>query len=241
MLVFCTAARPASSCNQHRWLALDDQIHQSWSARFPKQKTNKFNLPRQQHGYPRESLASINVLPKNAPQEIVEKYGPKSLFGRGDGEPAKETRQLEGAAQRTVQAPRKGKARATKKLDDTKEPGPASGSGSGADLDVTPPHLAPLIASSVHDADEWSRHPPCPDPHDLIGFVTSGGHNLSQGRGTAVGAVWAQRVLEGWADAADADLDVRDADRDRDRIKRLCIVRNAGERIGRLGVWEVCR
>jgi len=71
--------------------------------------------------------------------------------------------------------------------------------------------------------------------------VTSGGHNLSQGRGTAVGAVWAQRVLEGWADAADADLDVRDADRDRDRIKRLCIVRNAGERIGRLGVWEVCR
>ena len=38
----------------------------------------------------------------------------------------------------------------------------------------------------------------CPGKEDLIGFVTSGGFNLRQGRGTGMGALWVRRVVEGW-------------------------------------------
>jgi ribonuclease P/MRP protein subunit POP1 len=86
----------------------------------------------------------------------------------------------------------------------------------------------------VRDAD-GNCHPPCPGPGDLIGFVTSGAYNLAEGRGTAVGSVWVQRVVEGWR------AETRDGDQKKlERRRRLCIVRNAGESVGRLGVWELC-
>jgi ribonuclease P/MRP protein subunit POP1 len=65
--------------------------------------------------------------------------------------------------------------------------------------------------------------------------VTSGAYNLAEGRGTAVGSVWVQRVVEGWK------AETRDGDQKKlERRRRLCIVRNAGESVGRLGVWELC-
>lgn len=82
----------------------------------------------------------------------------------------------------------------------------------------------------------------CPGQEDLIGFVTSGGYNLSVGRGTGIGAVWVQRVLEGWRGQGGKDKrqygpgEVKRLERE----MRLCVVRNAGESVGRLGIWEVC-
>jgi len=130
----------------------------------------------------------------------------------------------------------------------------------------------------------WDKHVPCPGPEDLIGFVTSGGYNLAEGAGTAVGALWAQRVLEGWmqeSSSRDKDKHSESAstgksqgtssgtsvnstaahgkktklelEKERqaakelkqqrtrvDRERHLCVVRNAGESIGRLAIWELC-
>lgn len=108
----------------------------------------------------------------------------------------------------------------------------------------------------------------CPNSKDLIGFVTSGAYNLSEGRGTAIGGVWAQRVIKGWrqegnvANGISQDVSTNGvatgpsatasgrsrekssaAQRDqntRRRDRQLCIVRNAGESVGRLAVWELC-
>lgn len=115
----------------------------------------------------------------------------------------------------------------------------------------------------------WDRHVPCPGPEDLIGYVTSGGYNLVEGRGTAIGAVWVQRITEGWkaedeavkspkasnvtngesrptgaqqavkGDAGKMKVD-KQVQKQVDRERHLCIVRNAGESIGRLGLWERC-
>ncbi|KAF8853153.1 POPLD-domain-containing protein [Acephala macrosclerotiorum] len=68
-------------------------------------------------------------------------------------------------------------------------------------------------------------HPLVPDEEDLIGFVTTGEFNLAEGKGVAVGSVVVSKVLEGMR-------------RGTAKEGKLCIVRNAGERIGRLARWE---
>lgn len=69
------------------------------------------------------------------------------------------------------------------------------------------------------------HYPDCPGEEDLIGFVTSGNYNLGEGKGTGVGSILLERVTEaGRAGEADG---------------RLCIVRNAGNGIGRLAEWEL--
>ncbi|KAJ4298648.1 Ribonucleases P/MRP protein subunit pop1 [Collariella sp. IMI 366227] len=87
-----------------------------------------------------------------------------------------------------------------------------------------------LLAESL-DATElpFSRpadHPPCPSEDDLIGFVTTGAFSLSEGRGTAVGSISAEKAVEA----------VRDAGA---REGKLCIVRNAGETVGWLARWQL--
>jgi ribonuclease P/MRP protein subunit POP1 len=72
------------------------------------------------------------------------------------------------------------------------------------------------------------KHPVVPDENDLIGFVTTGNFNLAIGKATAIGSIWAAHALES----------VR-AGAEKGRESRLCIVRNSGESVGRLGVWEV--
>ncbi|EXJ81142.1 hypothetical protein A1O3_07431 [Capronia epimyces CBS 606.96] len=245
---------------RERWLALDPSYDQDCPpngnarTRLKKQKTNRFGVPSQQHAYPRESLAKINVLPKNAPPEIVAKFGPDSAFGRGDGEIPKE--RPPPARNQKAQRTAKGKGRDKAGLG--KPPGDANPDASKGNpyldpADTDAPNLAAelaglMVPGPMGPQTEWTRHPPCPDVDDLIGFVTSGGYNLSEGRGTAVGAIWAQRLVEGWtADGKGAEGDARSrtlapdkAKQQNQRQRRLCIVRNAGESIGRLGIWECC-
>ncbi|KAJ5263239.1 hypothetical protein N7478_010844 [Penicillium angulare] len=63
-----------------------------------------------------------------------------------------------------------------------------------------------------------------PFEEDLIGFVTSGNYNLSEGKGTGIGSIVLSKVLI---------PDVKQHER------KMCIVRTAGEKIGRLGTWEL--
>lgn len=69
-----------------------------------------------------------------------------------------------------------------------------------------------------------TSHPLVPDEHDLIGFVTTGAFNLAAGGGTAIASLSVARLLD--APPAPKQL-------------RYCIVRNAGEAVGRLATWEV--
>ncbi|KAJ5166142.1 uncharacterized protein N7482_004923 [Penicillium canariense] len=68
------------------------------------------------------------------------------------------------------------------------------------------------------------EHLEVPTEEDLIGFVTTGNFNLSEGKGTGVGSILLSKVLL---------PNVKPSER------RMCIVRTAGEKIGRLGVWEL--
>ena len=69
-------------------------------------------------------------------------------------------------------------------------------------------------------------HPLCPDEEDLLGFVTTGAFSLSEGQGTAIGSVSAERALETLREAGA-------------REGHLCIVRNAGESVGWLARWAL--
>ncbi|KAH8684304.1 ribonuclease-like protein P complex subunit Pop1 [Tricladium varicosporioides] len=71
-------------------------------------------------------------------------------------------------------------------------------------------------------------HPLVPDEEDLIGFVTTGEFSLAEGKGVAIGSVVISKVLEGLRKPAEG----------KGNEKRLCIVRNAGEILGRLARWE---
>lgn len=83
----------------------------------------------------------------------------------------------------------------------------------------------PLSYPAEKNVDEG---PLVPDEEDLIGFVTTGEFNLAEGKGVGVGTVVVRKALEGvrWAKKGDG-------------AGRVCIVRNAGEKIGRLARWEV--
>jgi ribonuclease P/MRP protein subunit POP1 len=90
---------------------------------------------------------------------------------------------------------------------------------------------------------DGNPHPACPGVKDLIGFVTTGAYNLAEGRGMAIGSVWLQKVVEGSRREScipHAGGNDKRNQKQMERQRKLCIVRNAGETVGRLGVWEVC-
>jgi ribonuclease P/MRP protein subunit POP1 len=102
--------------------------------------------------------------------------------------------------------------------------------------------LLQALMAPIQDAD-GNPHPACPDVEDLIGFVTTGAYNLAEGKGTAIGSVWLQKVVEGLR--LESGIPRRGGNdkqnqKQMERQRKLCIVRNAGESVGRLGVWEVC-
>ncbi|KAF7187394.1 Ribonucleases P/MRP protein subunit pop1 [Pseudocercospora fuligena] len=91
-----------------------------------------------------------------------------------------------------------------------------------------PPHivqrrLAQSLLEPARAGEE--NYPEVPDEEDLIGFVTTGNLNLAEGRGTGVGSILLERVLE------DVKRDAQEG--------QICIVRNAGQSIGRLAKWEL--
>ena len=70
------------------------------------------------------------------------------------------------------------------------------------------------------------EYPPVPDEIDLIGFVTTGNYNLAEGRCEAIGNVAVARVVG-------ADHETK-----RTEPRNLCIVREAGQGLGRLARWK---
>lgn len=88
---------------------------------------------------------------------------------------------------------------------------------------------ASLISPPVSDKEkEKDSHLPLPSEEDLIGFVTTGNYNLSEGKGTGIGSILLWKALVG----GDKEIPSQ-------RWKNMCIIRGSGERVGRLGFWEV--
>ncbi|CZR51607.1 related to ribonuclease P chain POP1 [Phialocephala subalpina] len=81
---------------------------------------------------------------------------------------------------------------------------------------------APKYPADKNDEDGY---PLVPGEEDLIGFVTTGEFNLAEGKGVAIGSVVVSKVLEGVRRCAAKE-------------GNLCIIRNAGEKVGRLARWE---
>ena len=115
----------------------------------------------------------------------------------------------------------------------------AAGGSTCVNDEPTAESRAALIQSLMTSLENTIEHPPCPDVGDLIGFVTSGSFNLAEGRGTAIGSIWVQKLIEGWR--VDRPDGVNAGDKRMERQRRLCVVRNAGEGVGRLGLWELCQ
>ena len=102
-------------------------------------------------------------------------------------------------------------------------------------LDIPIPQRIRLLAQSLlqdpplqfpsSKGDRDDKHPMVPDQHDLIGFVTTGNFNLAEGKGVAIGTVLVTRTLEGLRESGKGE-------------GKVCIVRNAGETVGRLARWE---
>lgn len=96
----------------------------------------------------------------------------------------------------------------------------------GVDMEIRKRLLAESLDATELPFSRPADHPPCPSEDDLIGFVTTGAFSLSEGRGTAVGSISAEKAVEA----------VRDAGA---REGKLCIVRNAGETVGWLARWQL--
>ncbi|EAQ89749.1 hypothetical protein CHGG_06368 [Chaetomium globosum CBS 148.51] len=84
----------------------------------------------------------------------------------------------------------------------------------------------PYPKPAANELDVGGHHPLCPDTEDLLGFVTTGAFSLSEGRGTAIGSISAEKALESVLGAGAKE-------------GKLCIVRNAGENVGWLARWEL--
>lgn len=121
----------------------------------------------------------------------------------------------------------------------------------------TPAHirrqqLAAELLAPPSDRQAEPAYPRVPGEEDLIGFVTTGNFDLSQGRARAIGCVALARVEIGAA-----DVDYREQNRVgayddsvtknvwvppvRSRgpaFARHCIVRDAGQSMGRLAMWS---
>lgn len=112
-----------------------------------------------------------------------------------------------------------------------------------------PPQHSPTDAAgnSVILNPNSPKYPPVPDESDLIGFVTSTNYQLGEGRCEAIGNVAVSRVLE----ASDPDrckgyytAPKRGSRADETSIPRRngaakwCIIRDAGQSIGRLARWS---
>ncbi|KAE8348808.1 ribonucleases P/MRP protein subunit POP1-domain-containing protein [Aspergillus coremiiformis] len=87
--------------------------------------------------------------------------------------------------------------------------------------------LAASLLSAQSDMNSHQEHLPLPVEEDLIGFVTSGNYNLSAGKCTGIGSIQMSKVTG----ASLGKCKVRE--------RTMCIIRGAGERVGRLGYWEL--
>jgi ribonuclease P/MRP protein subunit POP1 len=97
-----------------------------------------------------------------------------------------------------------------------------------------PPHIVQQrLAQSLVNPPKAGEddYPACPGEEDLVGFVTTGNFNLAEGKGTGIGCLLMSKVVE--------DVRGENAKAGQEDLSRLCIVRNAGDSVGRLARWEV--
>ena len=101
----------------------------------------------------------------------------------------------------------------------------------------------PALAAALLSNKGWdppqagdSDYPVVPDEEDLIGFVTTGNFNLGEGKGTGVGCVVWQKVLESGSVEKSAGKGKAGGE---EELGGWCIVREAGSGIGRIGKWKV--
>ncbi|KAL8889068.1 MAG: hypothetical protein Q9192_006080 [Flavoplaca navasiana] len=112
------------------------------------------------------------------------------------------------------------------------------------------------------------EYPSVPEADDLIGFVTTGNYDLGQGRGSAIGCVALSKVVHSSRSRQEAtmregtgkgegvgvdDSSTTDGESQSVRkeiaelekglgkkvVSRLCVVRDAGQSVGRLARWEL--
>ncbi|MCJ1228811.1 hypothetical protein MMC12_005474 [Toensbergia leucococca] len=94
-----------------------------------------------------------------------------------------------------------------------------------ASLLTTPPsNQAPQAAGDA-------AYPGSPAEEDLIGFVTTGNFNLGEGRGVGVGCIAIAKVVG-------KEGGVGFGSNRREKWGGLCIIREAGQGLGRLARWE---
>ncbi|TKA55071.1 hypothetical protein B0A49_11978 [Cryomyces minteri] len=120
-----------------------------------------------------------------------------------------------------------------------------------ATLPPKPPKDAPLhvqqqllAASLLEPARAGEKaYPVAPDEVDFIGFVTTGNFNLGEGRGTGIGSILLSEVLEGREGLGEKE-GFQGSEHERgvqmakqEMRERFCIVREAGQGLGRLGKW----
>lgn len=111
-----------------------------------------------------------------------------------------------------------------------------------------PPSSSFLHPSITHQHQHQHQHLPIPGEEDLIGFVTTGNFDLGQGRPRAIGCVALERVQadaggEGGKGAGREGGEGGEGGKGTEGTEgteKLCIVREAGQSIGRLARWEFC-
>ena len=90
------------------------------------------------------------------------------------------------------------------------------------------------VPGSEAPTNDGATHPEVPTERHLVGFVTTGEFCLAEGKGVAIGSVLVGRMMDSgrWQKEGRGRAGS-------DGERRLCIVRNAGETIGRLAEWVV--
>ena len=86
-----------------------------------------------------------------------------------------------------------------------------------------------------------ATYPSVPDEVDLIGFVTTGNFNLSEGKAVGIGSLLLSKILplenSAGVDRAEQVVDKKIHNASTSGMQNICIVRDAGETLGRLARW----
>jgi ribonuclease P/MRP protein subunit POP1 len=82
-------------------------------------------------------------------------------------------------------------------------------------------------------------YPVVPDEIDLIGFVTTGNFNLAEGKATAIGSLLLRKIMP--SNTTDGLQKVKGnlTKHSQPVLDNICIVRDAGEAVGRLARWTL--
>ena len=104
----------------------------------------------------------------------------------------------------------------------------------------TPTAVAAMLLYPHQIPAGTKEYPTVPSEEDLIGFITTGAFNLSEGRSTGIGSIALHRVLqERTVGEYSGNKMLKIPGHGTVQARQLCIVRNAGESLGRLARWEL--